>query len=279
MFEEVEPTFVANFISPDGDTCQLPDKSGSKHRPIDQEINTNTSSEPNRSSGSETDPVAFLSTEYYQQRERYYRTVANVGRHAADAIQHAHQFGIVHRDIKPSNLLLDLAGKVWVADFGLAQFHDEHSLTASGDMLGTLRYMSPERLETDGIVDHRCDVYSLGVTLYELALGRQAMTGDSREQIIRRILNKSLPASQKIDPGFPGDLETIIQKATSRSADSRYASSRFARWNSHGRGCGQLPPSSRQAGRIPPFRCENRRRTTPFSYRASIHLSRDWLLS
>ena len=84
-------------------------------------------------------------------------------------LEHAHALGVVHRDIKPANLLLDQDRHLWVADFGLARLQGDSGLTATGDLVGTLRYMSPEQaMAKRGVVDHRTDIYSLGATLYEL---------------------------------------------------------------------------------------------------------------
>ena len=105
------------------------------------------------------------------RRAPFFRSVAQIGRQAAQGLAYAHASGIVHRDIKPSNLLLDHAGVVWIADFGLAKGDDE-GLTQSGDILGTLRYMAPERFRGEG--DARADVYALGLTLYELLTLRPA---------------------------------------------------------------------------------------------------------
>ena len=97
----------------------------------------------------------------------FHRSVAHIGRQAASALSYAHARGVVHRDIKPANLLLDTEGVVWVTDFGLAKGEDE-GLTQTGDILGTIRYMAPERFHGKG--DLRADVYALGLTLYELLL-------------------------------------------------------------------------------------------------------------
>ena len=103
------------------------------------------------------------------QDRAFCRNVARLGAEAADALDHAHGLGILHRDIKPANLLIDPHGALWITDFGLARFPSDLSLTHTGDMVGTLRYMSPEQaLARRGVVDQRTDIYSLGVTLYEL---------------------------------------------------------------------------------------------------------------
>jgi serine/threonine protein kinase len=97
----------------------------------------------------------------------YFRRVAELCIQAAEALDHAHQLGIVHRDVKPANLLVDGRGALWVTDFGLAHIQSDARLTMTGDLVGTLRYMSPEQaLAKRAVIDHRTDVYSLGATLY-----------------------------------------------------------------------------------------------------------------
>jgi serine/threonine protein kinase len=96
----------------------------------------------------------------------YYRRIALLGVQAAEGLAHAHGQGVLHRDIKPSNLLLDTHGTLWITDFGLAKAEDGAGLTQAGDIVGTLRYMAPERFE--GKADARSDVYAVGLTLYEL---------------------------------------------------------------------------------------------------------------
>src|SRR6185436_7919260 len=100
----------------------------------------------------------------------------------------AHRLGVVHRDIKPANLMLDARGILWVTDFGLAQLYADSNLTQTGDLLGTLRYMSPEQASGKAVVlDQRADIYSLGATLYELLTLERAVQGDTREQLLREL--------------------------------------------------------------------------------------------
>src|SRR5262249_57891617 len=121
------------------------------------------------------------------RNREYVRSAARLALQAAEALDHAHTRGILHRDIKPSNLLLDAEGRLWVTDFGLAQVRGDDRLTLTGDVLGTLRYMSPEQaLARRVVIDGRTDVYSLGVTLYELLTLRPAIDGRDRPGIPRR---------------------------------------------------------------------------------------------
>ena len=154
----------------------------------------------------------------------YFRSVARVGVQAAEALEHAHALGVVHRDVKPANLMLDAAGKLWVTDFGLARFQDDGELTRSGDLLGTLRYMSPEQAQARRVVlDHRTDIYSLGVTLYELLALRPAFDAKDRNELLRQIAQDEPVAPRRIDATIPRDLETVVQKAMSKEVSGRYA--------------------------------------------------------
>jgi eukaryotic-like serine/threonine-protein kinase len=157
----------------------------------------------------------------------FFRSVADLGIQAAEALHHAHEEGVVHRDVKPSNLLVDTRGALWVTDFGLARIQGNASMTATGDLLGTLRYMSPEQaLGSPTAVDHRTDVYSLGATLYELLTLRPAFDGRDRQEMLRRIANDEPVAPRKVNPSIPRDLETIVLKAMSKEPGGRYDSAR-----------------------------------------------------
>jgi WD40 repeat protein/serine/threonine protein kinase/tetratricopeptide (TPR) repeat protein len=150
----------------------------------------------------------------------YYRSVARVGVQVAEALAHAHGQGILHRDIKPSNLLLDAKGTVWVTDFGLAKAEGSDGLTRTGDIVGTLRYMAPERF--DGWSDPRSDVYSLGATLYELLTLRPPFREPDRLKLIEQVMHEEPAPPQKLDRRIPRDLETIVLKALAKEPGHRY---------------------------------------------------------
>ena len=119
---------------------------------------------------------------------RFFRTVARAAHRQRKGWSTAHSVGIVHRDIKPANLLLDVRGNLWITDFGLAHVHGDTQLTMTGDVVGTLRYMSPEQaLAQRGMLDQRTDIYSLGVTLYELLTLEPAFDGRDRQESLRQI--------------------------------------------------------------------------------------------
>jgi serine/threonine protein kinase/tetratricopeptide (TPR) repeat protein len=197
-----------------------------------------------------------------RHRPTWYRSIAELGAAVADALDHAHQQGIIHRDIKPGNLLLDGQGKIWVTDFGLARIEADTAMTATGDLLGTLRYMSPEQaLAKRVVVDHRTDVYSLGVTLYELLTLRPAFQGDTREEILRRIAFDEPPAPRRFDPGIPIELETIVRKAHEKNPAERYATAADLAADLR-RFLADEPIQARPAGLIPRARKWARRHPT-----------------
>jgi tRNA A-37 threonylcarbamoyl transferase component Bud32 len=152
-------------------------------------------------------------------RRAFCRSLAHIGRQVAGGLAYSHARGVIHRDIKPSNLLLDTAGVVWIADFGLAK-GDEEGLTQSGDILGTLRYMAPERFRGEG--DARVDVYALGLTLYELITLRPGFDSTDRLKLIEQIKTEDPERPRAIDPRIPRDLETIVLKAIEKDPKARY---------------------------------------------------------
>ncbi len=158
---------------------------------------------------------------------KMFEAIIQIGIQTADALHYAHQTGVVHRDIKPSNLMLDHDGKLWVTDFGLAQIQGAGAITMTGEVIGTLRYMSPEQpLGQRVLVDQRTDVYSLGVTLYELLTFKKAFGGDNPKEIIRQVCFDEPVSIRRLNPRVPEDLETIVLKAMSKNPADRYQTAR-----------------------------------------------------
>lgn len=169
----------------------------------------------------------------------YIETVVRLVARVADALQHAHDNGVVHRDVKPSNIILRDDGTPVLTDFGLARGQGLPAVTLTGDFAGTPHYVSPEQaLATDKEIDRRSDVFSLGVTLYELLTLRRPFEGKTVADILSKIVSKSPVAPQKINPEIARDLETICLTAMEKSPDKRYASAgemaadlrRFLEW-------------------------------------------------
>jgi serine/threonine protein kinase len=155
----------------------------------------------------------------------YFRTVARLGVQAAEALDYAHREGILHRDVKPANLLVDLRGDLWITDFGLARLRGGSELTRTGDLIGTLRYMSPEQALARRVpIDHRTDVYSLGVTIYEMLTLRPAFGGNDRTQILRRIAEEEPRPPRRLNRRISRDLETVVLKAMAKEPARRYQS-------------------------------------------------------
>ncbi|MFO0868755.1 MAG: protein kinase [Pirellulales bacterium] len=146
------------------------------------------------------------------------------GLQASEALTHAHQRGVIHRDVKPSNLLLDHDGRIWLTDFGLARRLDDVTLSMTGALLGTPRYMSPEQASAARQqIDRRTDIYSLGATLYELLAGQPAFTGDTPHQVIQQILTTSPTPLRMLRPDLPRDVETVVMKCLTKDVVRRYA--------------------------------------------------------
>jgi hypothetical protein len=156
----------------------------------------------------------------------YFRQVADRLAKVADGLQQAHDRGIVHRDVKASNILLDEAGIPCLGDFGLAKVEDGLELSRTGDFAGSPFYMSPEQADSRrGPVDHRSDIYSLGVTLFEALTLEHPFQGKTSHEIMRAILTEEPRRPQKIESRVPRDLETICLHAMEKNPEARYPSS------------------------------------------------------
>jgi serine/threonine protein kinase len=166
---------------------------------------------------------AGLST-WSDSHSRYSRAVALIGVRVTEALAYAHSREILHRDIKPSNLMFDTRGTVWVTDFGLAKAEGLPDLTHTGDVVGTLRYLAPERLH--GESDPRSDIYSLGLTLYELLALRPAFAEVQRVRLLQQISAEEPPRPRRLDRRISRDLETIVHKAMAKEPPQRYGSAR-----------------------------------------------------
>ena len=153
-----------------------------------------------------------------------FRRIAEAFAGVADGLHHAHKLGIVHRDLKPSNLILDRAGRLRILDFGLARVEGQEHLTLSKESLGTPLYMSPEQAQPSRApIGAGTDVYSLGVTLYEVLAGRTPFGGRTVHHTLGQIVHRDPPPLRKLDPQIPRDLETIVLKCLRKSPGERYA--------------------------------------------------------
>ena len=181
--------------------------------------------EPSPEPDAATPPMAALTTQRAARSPEYFRTVARLAAHAAEALEHAHQFGIVHRDIKPGNLMLDGDGEIWITDFGLAQFRQGQAVTRTGDVVGTLRYMSPEQAGGQrALLDGRTDIYSIGATLYEMLTLQPIFAEMEQARLLKRILHDEPVPPRTVTPAVPPELETIVLKAVAKAPEDRYAS-------------------------------------------------------
>ena len=161
------------------------------------------------------------------ERSQYQKQVATWIRDVAEALHYAHSLGIVHRDVKPANLLIDDQQKVWVTDFGLATGVIEATMTLTGDLLGTLPYMSPEQVSGKRqLVDERTDIYSLGVTLYEALSGQKPFVTDNRSELIQLIGNTEPRIPSPTQRLLSSDLVNVTLKAMAKDPRERYGTAK-----------------------------------------------------
>jgi serine/threonine protein kinase len=153
-----------------------------------------------------------------------YRAV-RIAEKIARALGHLHEHGLVHRDVKPANILLDHRGDPWLADFGLVRDLEAESVSEDENIIGTVQYIAPERVEgPDGDADHRSDLYSLGVTLYEMVTLRRPFDGRGTSSTLYAVAREIPPPPRRLNPGLSFDLERVIQKAMAKDPADRYQS-------------------------------------------------------
>ena len=189
----------------------------------------------------ESDGIAWIAMEYVQGSwtlrdflddagrqelpQGYYQSVAHFVAELADAIQAAHAAGVIHRDLKPQNVLVTPDEHPKVGDFGLARITDETALSVTGDFAGTYAYMSPEQVAAKRIgLDHRTDVFSLGVVLYEMLVLQRPFTGDTSQQVGRQIMLEDPTDPRRLRSKVPRDLAVISGKCMEKHPDRRYQS-------------------------------------------------------
>ncbi|MFH1998199.1 MAG: bifunctional serine/threonine-protein kinase/formylglycine-generating enzyme family protein [Planctomycetota bacterium] len=154
----------------------------------------------------------------------YFRDVAEMVLQTAEALFHAHQSGVIHRDVKPSNILITPDNRVKVTDFGLARVEDALALSRTGEFAGTPYYMSPEQLSEKKVeIDHGTDIFSLGVTLYEMLTLKRPFEGETSHVIMKKILLQDPEDPCKVNPRVPRDLAVICLKALEKKRSTRYA--------------------------------------------------------
>jgi non-specific serine/threonine protein kinase len=140
---------------------------------------------------------------------------------AGQGLQEAHEHGIVHRDVKPSNVIVSQKGQAKITDFGVAQLAGRSRLTRTGTTLGTPAYMSPEQA-LGKPTDRRCDIWSLGVTLYQMLAGRAPFDGEYEQAIVYSIINEDHEPLSKHRAGLPAEMDRILAKALAKNPEERY---------------------------------------------------------
>ncbi|GAB4481801.1 MAG: hypothetical protein Kow00124_29950 [Anaerolineae bacterium] len=152
----------------------------------------------------------------------------------AEGLDHAHRSGVIHRDVKPSNIMLDSAGDAYITDFGISKLVEGSAQFTGSGIIGTPAYMSPEQ----GLgqpVDHRTDVYSLGVVLYQMVVGQVPFQAETPMAVVIKHIHEPLPLPSQVRPGLPAAVERVILRAMAKNPDARYQS------------CGELAAALRDA--------------------------------
>jgi serine/threonine protein kinase len=147
---------------------------------------------------------------------------ARIAAQVCNALAHAHAAGVVHRDVKPANIIIGSADRVKVTDFGIARAVGDATLTATGSVLGTAQYISPEQA-AGGHVTPATDVYSLGIVLYEMLTGAVPFTGDSPVAVAMQQVNEEMPAPSSLNVQVPRSLDELVARATHKDPAARYA--------------------------------------------------------
>ncbi|MGD9634996.1 MAG: serine/threonine-protein kinase [Pirellulales bacterium] len=197
------------------DNYRLPVNNAPPAKAISAVVETSTLAETARSAAAPE----------YGRGTEYFRFVARLGIQTAEALQHAHDQGVLHRDIKPSNIMLDASGEPIITDFGLARIEADAGMTMTGDIIGTLRYMAPEQaLAQRVVIDHRADVYSLGATLYELLALRPAFAETDRSVLLKQIAFEEPLPPRRLQQQIPIELEIIVLKAMANHREERFQS-------------------------------------------------------
>ena len=208
----------------DGDTKRMQaDETGKNNFDENERLpkGENSSSRENMLSESLDQSIEFNPDDLFAgNQQAYFAAVAKIGIQVADALQFIDQGRLVHRDIKPSNLILDKNGRVWVTDFGLAKFLGDDDLTANGGIVGTMRYMAPERFQNQAT--HHSDIYGLGASLYELLTLTPMFDQQDRVKLMEQIINEEPATPRKLNAAIPVDLETIIKKMIEKRPERRY---------------------------------------------------------
>jgi eukaryotic-like serine/threonine-protein kinase len=150
------------------------------------------------------------------------REAVSIAEQVAEGLAFAHDGGVIHRDIKPGNITLLPRGRVKIMDFGIARLKTSDVKTQLGTRLGTPKYMSPEQ-STGGTIDHRSDIFSLGIVLYEMLTGGKLFHGDSLTHVLHNVATFEPPLPSQIKPEIPHLLDLVVKRALEKKPEARYA--------------------------------------------------------